>query len=437
MLGFIYEDGDGVKQDHAEALKWFRRAADSGHTEAMVHIGRHYRFGEGVTKDLSEAGKWFRTAAAKGEPAGTLNLGWLYGYEQDDQDAALKCFREAASQGLTEAMYELYLSYWNGKGLTKDRAEAKKWLTQAAEAGLAKAQYRLGYLNDLDTTTWRQNPVEAVRWYRRAADQNWPGAQLKLAEYYLDGKVVEQDEERALELMRAATDQDYAPAVRKLAELYARGIGEPRGRGEEPMQLLKRVTQLQPSGERSSSQWAYQEIVRRYQYGWGTEKDLITAAQWYCRGAEAGVWFFSTDGKTEERPRLPSGEPMTSTPDLRGVISLILPEQESDEFLRVLRAYLRVATAHDTQIAIQFGERYLAGRDAPRDAVKAWCWFKVAGESGAASVSGRVSECDARMSNEQRADAARESAELNRDLRNLATTGGSIPRPSEAATNEP
>jgi len=423
MLGFIYEEGNGVRQDDTEAVNWLRRAADSGHAQAMVHLGRHYRFGEGVSKDLREANKWFRLAADQGEPLGTLNLGWVYGYEQRDEAAALKCYRAAAEQGLSEAMYEMYLSYWNGKGVAKDREEGRKWLTQAAEAGLARAQYRLGDLCELDTSTWRENLVEALYWYRRAADQDWPGAQLKLAEFYLRGTAVAQDEERALELMRAAADQDYASAVRELALLYAQGIGKPRRREDQPLQLLMRVTQLQKPGEQSVSQWAYQDIVRRYQYGLGTEKDLITAAQWYCRGAVAGVWFFAPDEIMENRPRSSRGESFTSTPDLRRTISLILPEQEGDEFRRVLRDYLRVAGAKGGAMAMQFGERYLAGRNAPSDPVKAWCWFNVAAAKGVIEAPGRVSVAAARLDSEQQAEAKPALAELTEDLRKLAAVG--------------
>ncbi len=423
MLGSIYEAGDGVERNHVEAVKWFCRAVDSGHTEAMVHLGRHYRFGTGVPKDLREAAKWFRLAADRGEPTGMLNLGWLYGYEEHDQAAALKCFRDAAKQGLTEAMYELYLSYWNGKGVAEDRDEAKKFLKLAAEAGLAKAQYRLAGIYELDTTTWRSDPAEALRWFRKAAEQNLPGAKLKMAEYLLQGKVVEQDEERGLDLVRAVADQNFAPAVQQLAGLYASGIGEPRGPQDQPLPLLKRVTQLQEPGEDWGSQWAYEAIVFRYQYGLGTERDLIATAQWYCRGALAGVEFFSLEENPKDRSRLRVSESIVGTPDSRGWISMIRPEQESDDLLRVLRLYLRVAKANDAAAAMQFGERYLAGRDSPSDPVKAWAWFKVAAEKGAPEASARILAAEARLSSEQQTEANEALVELKADLQKLAATG--------------
>jgi TPR repeat protein len=253
---------------------------------------------------------------------------------------------------------------------------------------------------------------------------------LRLAEFYLKGLAVEQDEERALELMRRAADQDYAPAMRELALLYARGIGEPRNRDEQPLQLLKRVTQLQEINERSVSEWAYQDIVRNYQYGIGTQKDLVAAAQWYCRGALAGVWFFSPEKIMENRPSSAQGITSTSTPDLRFLISLILPEQEGEEFRPVLRSYLRAASAKGGAVALQFGEHYFSGRDAPADLVKAWCWFKVAAARNAPGADARISAAEADLSDEQKIQAQSVLADLTKDLQNLLSSG--LPRSGSA-----
>ena len=38
-LGHVYWKGDGVPEDKAEALKWFRKAADQGHKEAQTLMG--------------------------------------------------------------------------------------------------------------------------------------------------------------------------------------------------------------------------------------------------------------------------------------------------------------------------------------------------------------------------------------------------------------
>ena len=59
-----------LEKNPAEAVKWYRKAAERGCAWAQVRLGRCYEFGEGVEKDPTEAAKWYRKAAGKGdEPA--------------------------------------------------------------------------------------------------------------------------------------------------------------------------------------------------------------------------------------------------------------------------------------------------------------------------------------------------------------------------------
>ena len=87
-LGVMYQDGQGVPQDDAEALKLFRLAADQGYAMAQCNLGMMYYFGEGVPPDYAEAVKWFRLAADQGCTVAQENLGFMYrdgqGVPQDD-----------------------------------------------------------------------------------------------------------------------------------------------------------------------------------------------------------------------------------------------------------------------------------------------------------------------------------------------------------------
>ena len=51
----------------AEAVKWYRKAAEKGEAGAMFSLGNCYVNGEGVEKDEKEAEKWYRRAADKGD----------------------------------------------------------------------------------------------------------------------------------------------------------------------------------------------------------------------------------------------------------------------------------------------------------------------------------------------------------------------------------
>jgi TPR repeat protein len=60
----MYDEGQGVRQDHTEAMKWFNLAAAGGYAKAQLNLGIRYAQGEGVPQDYVQAHKWFNLAAA-------------------------------------------------------------------------------------------------------------------------------------------------------------------------------------------------------------------------------------------------------------------------------------------------------------------------------------------------------------------------------------
>ena len=71
--------------DLAEAAKWYRKAAEQGHSEAQYQLGECYYCGHGVDKDYNEAVKWFRKAAEQGNSDAQYTLDML-GEEYDYND---------------------------------------------------------------------------------------------------------------------------------------------------------------------------------------------------------------------------------------------------------------------------------------------------------------------------------------------------------------
>ena len=73
-LALRYDFGfsQGVLQDDAEALRWFRLAAEQGHAAAQYNLGFMYRTGRGVPENPGEAIRWWRLAAEQGN-AGALD----------------------------------------------------------------------------------------------------------------------------------------------------------------------------------------------------------------------------------------------------------------------------------------------------------------------------------------------------------------------------
>jgi TPR repeat protein len=69
LIGFMYERGHGVSEDHAKAAKWYGLAAERGHPHAQNNLGVLYKNGRSVSKDLVKAYKWSNLAASGYLPA--------------------------------------------------------------------------------------------------------------------------------------------------------------------------------------------------------------------------------------------------------------------------------------------------------------------------------------------------------------------------------
>ncbi len=67
VVGKCYDSGWGVAKDDAEAVRWYRLAAEQGHAVAQVSLGKILLHGGvGVARDRAEAIRWFRLVAAQG-----------------------------------------------------------------------------------------------------------------------------------------------------------------------------------------------------------------------------------------------------------------------------------------------------------------------------------------------------------------------------------
>src|SRR5439155_642019 len=77
-LGFMYQNGDGVPKDSAQAAQWYRKAAEQGLSGAQNSLGVMYANGNGVPKDSAQAAQWYRKAAEQDLSAAQFNLGLLY-----------------------------------------------------------------------------------------------------------------------------------------------------------------------------------------------------------------------------------------------------------------------------------------------------------------------------------------------------------------------
>lgn len=129
-------------------------------------------------------------------------------------------FRLSKDADLNDKSIQCYLGfiYAKGCGVAKDEREAVKWYRKAAEQGVTIAQLLLGlmYAEGRGVT---KDDYEAVKWYRKSAEQGNVDAQFALGCMYETGRGVAKDEYEAVKWYRKAAEQGDSAAKEALKRL--------------------------------------------------------------------------------------------------------------------------------------------------------------------------------------------------------------------------
>jgi TPR repeat protein len=282
-LGTAFSNGSlGAAKDDAEAVKWYRKAAEQNDGMAQNNLGACYASGEGVAKDYVEAVKWYRKAAEQNLALAQNNLGTCYaegwGVAKDYVEA-VKWWRKAAEQNHGPAQNNLGVCYGKGNGVANDEAEGVKWYRKAAEQNLAPAQHNLGfcYANGQGVV---KDEVEAVKWYRKAAAQNDPLAQNNLGNCYRDGQGVAKDYVEAVQWFRKAAEQNDGVAQYNLGLCYQSGEGVAKD-------YVEAVKWYGKAAEQNNAK-AQNNLGVCYYNGRGVAKDYVEAYKWWLVSAGQG-----------------------------------------------------------------------------------------------------------------------------------------------------
>ncbi|MBW2494902.1 MAG: SEL1-like repeat protein, partial [Deltaproteobacteria bacterium] len=239
---------DAAETNPVEAVRLLTLAAESDHPAAQRLLGDAYAEGRGVAIDLAQSTRWYRAAAEQGDVSAQLALGKRYaegaGVDPDPVEAA-NWYLVAAEQGDAEAQSELGYAYSMGNGVPQSYQSAGKWLQAAAEQGNPVAQNRLGvlYTNNLLAATENSQLPE---WAQQALMRG-----LKVPDALLAKSASEQSEGArnanqlaALKWFRAAAEQGFAAAQLNLAVAYERG----RGVDRDPLVALDWCTKAAEQG---------------------------------------------------------------------------------------------------------------------------------------------------------------------------------------------
>lgn len=210
------EIGAGTRREPPRAAAFYRKAASLGDTPAMYKLGMILLNGSlGEQKNPREAINWLKRAAEQADddnPHALHELGLLHEVPNSplvlfDPVYAKNLFTQAAQLGYTPSQFKLGQCYEFG-ALTcpVDPRRSIAWYTKAAEKGDSEAELALSgwYLTGSEGVL-KQSDSEAYLWARRAANKGLSKAEYAVGYYAEVGIGIKQDVEFAKRwYMRAA-----------------------------------------------------------------------------------------------------------------------------------------------------------------------------------------------------------------------------------------
>ncbi|KAF9437445.1 hypothetical protein BGZ76_000708 [Entomortierella beljakovae] len=232
--GVCHELGAGTKRDYNRAVNYYRKAASMNDTAAMHKIGVTLLKGLlGQQSNAREAITWLKRAAANADeenPHALHDLALCFEKAGiptviPDESYSRELFTQAAGFGYAPSQYKLGHCYEYGT-LTcpVDPRRSIAWYTRAAEQGDAESELGLSgwYLTGEDGVL-KQSDTEAYLWARKAADKGLARAEYAVGYYTEVGIGVKQDLEEARKWYQRAAAQGNSRAKRRLTDMKKLG----------------------------------------------------------------------------------------------------------------------------------------------------------------------------------------------------------------------
>nr|WP_320050426.1 hypothetical protein [uncultured Desulfuromonas sp.] len=251
-----------------------------------------------------------------------------------------------------QQLYQQGLNYYHGReDLPQDLGKAFDFFSQAAQAGHAKAQFKVGYCYSRGEYV-AKDPVKAAQWYRKAAEQGYAPAQANLGTIYANGIGVPVDTTLAFQWYQKAAMQGHAGGQNGLGHLYQVGQGVEKNLEEAFHWIRKAALQ--------NHRTAQYNLGLFYYSGWGIEKDLTEGTKWYRKAAQLG--------------------------DVKGMRKMgaayYWGHGVEQDYQQAISWYRKAAEKNDLPSLHAMGRIHDQGKGVPRDPVVAYDWYRKAAEQG-------------------------------------------------------
>lgn len=204
--------------------------------------------------------------------------------QQRESGMTIEDIKGNAAAGESWAQFRLGAYYASGKnGLPKNEEEAVRWYRRSAEQGVAEGQFFLGQALFLGKGT-DKNEAEALSWCEKAAAQGFAPAQYWVGVALAQGECgLSKDIPKGVGLVRKAALQGHTEAQVVLAKAYLNGSGVAR----DPKEAVVWYRKAAEAGDAKSQLWIGSVYLKGYRDA-GVQVDETQGEKWLLEAARQG-----------------------------------------------------------------------------------------------------------------------------------------------------
>lgn len=279
-LALLHLNGRGVPQSFKEAQKLFFQAAQKNDDVSQYHLARLLLSGKAGTMSVETSVTWFERSAEAGHKGAQLELGRLYlegKHVTQDVESGLNWITAAAEQEYAPSMLLLARLYEGGDLIPQNLEQARYYFQQSADAGLPAAQVWVAKWYET------QSPPQyttALRYYRKAAEQDDPSGHFGIARLNLERLLRTPNSRQGLEHLQIAVALNLPEAHYTIGRLYGNG----KLSGGSPLAL----EHFQQGASLGHTDSMYELGLAYYQGTQPLKRNPSYAARWWRRAASSG-----------------------------------------------------------------------------------------------------------------------------------------------------
>jgi len=134
-LGNMYMEGfEGVEKDLKKGFYYLQISANAGHIQSQYNLAASYKLGDGTTQNRKDALYWYMKAAEQGHSNAQLQAALIH-RTNGDHAKTIELLDIAARHGLVDAQFLLAGFYQIGEGIPQNYRKAYIWYSIASANG--------------------------------------------------------------------------------------------------------------------------------------------------------------------------------------------------------------------------------------------------------------------------------------------------------------